>query len=83
MRGNDFRARRSIVLIVKADSRPGFGLHDDIVPAFDKLMDRRGQQCHAELLLLDLPRYAHSHAANIFSSSLRDKFFALTGKWSN
>ena len=80
VRRNDFRASRLIVAVVKANSRPRIGLHDNLMPALDELVDSRGQQCHAKLLFLDFPRYAHCHAANIFSPLPRDKFFALTGK---
>jgi hypothetical protein len=55
----------------------------DLVAALHELVDSGGQQSDAELLFFYFPRYAHDHVANIFSRLLCDKFFALTGKWSN
>ena len=77
---NDFRARRPVVRIVKPDPRPRVGFHKNVMAALNELVDGRRQQCHTKFLFLNLFRDADCHAANIFSSPVHDKFFALSGK---
>ena len=49
----------------------------------DKLVNSRRQQCHTKFLFLYLFGDSDCHAANIFSSAARDKFFALSQKSGN
>jgi hypothetical protein len=79
---NDLRSRGSVIRIVKTDSGSRGGFHNNVMTPLDELVDGRRKQCHAKFLLLGLFRDADYHAANIFSSPSRDKFFALSLKWS-
>ena len=65
-----FGARRLVVAVVKTERRRGIASDNDLMAAFDELVDSRGQQGHAKLLFLNLPRYAHDHVATIFSRLL-------------
>ena len=49
----------------------------------DKLVNGRRKHRHAKFLFLGLFWDADYHAANIFSSPVGDKFFALAPKWGN
>jgi hypothetical protein len=51
--------------------------------SLDKLINGRRKQRHTEFLFLFFSWDTDYHAANIFSSLVRDKFFALSAKWSN